>query len=599
MAGIMDGPLWARTKKTKNFWGTLSGLLRYMGKYRLMLYLAIVMVVTATIISLIGPQFLSRITDSIQDSIQNGKPVDMEGIAALAGIVAVLYLISMLLNSLEHYILGASSEYVARKMRKDLAIKLNSIHISYYDMSTSGDIMSRVSNDADTVGRNCSESLTHLITATVAIIGAFVMMMYTSVELALVSAVPSLIGVVIIFVLVKVSQKYFRIQQTKLGSMNALVDENFRGHEIVKLYGGENGAWEKFTAINENLYASLVRTRFLTGLMSQLMNFISNIGYLTVCVFGSMMVMEGKIGYGTIVAFIVYIKLFTQPLVQFSEAMGMVQMVVAASERVFEFLDLEEMDNEDDKTATIDVVHGEVEFRDVHFSYVEGKEIIHGFSQRIAAGSRIAIVGPTGAGKTTLANLLMKFYEPDSGTIYIDGVDTSKMRRHYVHSLFNVVLQDSWLFNGTVRDNIVFNRKGVGDEKVIEACEAVGLGPFIESLSDGLDTMITDKVALSGGQKQQMMMARMIVRDAPMVILDEATASIDTRTERQIQHAMELLMKGKTSFVIAHRLSTIMDSDMILVIKDGNIVEHGTHDELLKMHGFYFSLYNSQFDNCA
>ena len=257
------------------------------------------------------------------------------------------------------------------------------------------------------------------------------------------------------------------------------------------------------------------------------------------------------------------------------------------------------MDAEDDKNATIDVVRGDVEFRDVHFSYIEGREIIHGFSQRIPAGSRIAIVGPTGAGKTTLANLLMKFYEPDSGQIIIDGVDTSAMRRHYVHSLFNIVLQDSWLFSGTVRDNIVFNRKGVDDEKVLGACEAVGLKPLIDSLENGLDTMITDKVALSGGQRQQLMMARMIIRDAPMVILDEATASIDTRTERQIQHAMELLMKGKTSFVIAHRLSTIMDSDLILVIKDGNVIEQGTHDELLKKRGFYFSLYNSQFENCA
>ena len=343
---ITDGPLWARSKKTKDFWGTLWGLLRYMGKYRMMMYLGLVMVAAATVMSLVGPQFLSRITDSIQNSIESGTPVDIDGIAVLVLITAGLYLASFVLNTVEHYIIGSSSEYVARKMRKDLAIKLNSIHISYYDRSTSGDIMSRVSNDADTVGRNCSESLTHLITATIAIIGAFAMMMYTSVELALVSAVPSLIGFVIIYFLVKISQKYFRIQQTKLGSMNSLVDENFRGHEIVKLYGGENGAWEKFTAINENLYASLVRTRFLSGLMSQLMNFISNIGYLTVCIFGSMMVMEGKIGYGTVVAFIVYIKLFTQPLIQFSEAMGMVQMVIAASERVFEFLDLDEMDAE-------------------------------------------------------------------------------------------------------------------------------------------------------------------------------------------------------------------------------------------------------------
>ena len=594
-----DGPLWARSKNSKNFWGTLWALIRYMEKYRLILYLGLVMVVIATAMSLVGPQFLSRITDSIQDSIQGGKPIDIDGIAFLAIIAACMYVISMVLTVIEHYIIGASSEYIARKMRKDLAVKLNSIHISYYDNSTSGDIMSRVSNDADTVGRNCSESLTHLITAVISIIGAFGMMMYTSVELAMVSAVPSLIGFVIIFVLVKVSQKYFRIQQTKLGSMNALVDENYRGHDIVKLYGGENGAWIKFDAINGTLYKSALRTRFLAGLMSHFMNFISNMGYLTVCIFGSIMVMDGKIGYGTVVAFIVYIKLFTQPLIQLSEAMGMVQMVIAASERVFDFLSLPEMDGEDGKDAVIEDVKGNVEFRDVHFSYIQGKEIIHGFSQNIKAGSRIAIVGPTGAGKTTLANLLMKFYEPDSGKIYIDGVDTSDMRRHYVHSLFNVVLQDSWLFNGTIRDNIVFNRTGVTDEQVMQACDAVGIRQMIESMPDGLDTMITDKISLSGGQRQQMMMARMLIRDAPMVILDEATASIDTRTERHIQEAMELLMKGKTSFVIAHRLSTIMDSDLILVLKDGNIVEKGTHDELLKMRGFYFSLYNSQFENCA
>ena len=594
-----EGPLWARSKKTKNFWGTLWSLIGYMGRYRLMLYLGLLMVVVATVMSLIGPQILSRITDSIQDSIQEGLPIDLDGIAVLALIAAALYLSSMVINTVEHYIIGSSSEYVARKMRRDLSDKLNSIHMSYFDNTTSGDIMSRVSNDADTVGRNCSESMTHLITAIISIAGAFIMMMYTSVELAMVSAVPSLVGFLLIFFLVRISQKYFRIQQVKLGSMNALVDENYRGHEIVKLYGGENGAWVKFNAINGNLYQSSVRTRFLSGLMSQLMNFISNMGYLTVCIFGSMMVMEGKIGYGTIVAFIVYIKLFTQPLIQLSESMGMVQMVIAASERVFEFLDLPEMDKEEDKTATIEDIRGNVEFRDVHFSYIQGKEIIHGFSQSIKAGSRIAIVGPTGAGKTTLANLLMRFYEPDSGQILIDGVDTSTMRRYYVHSLFNIVLQDSWMFSGTLRDNIVFNRTEVDNEKVMEACKAVGIGPLIESLPEGLDTVITDKISLSGGQKQQIMLARMLVRDAPMVILDEATASIDTRTGRQIQEAMELLMKGKTSFVIAHRLSTIMDSDLILVLKDGNIVEQGTHEQLLGMRGFYYSLYNSQFENCA
>ena len=593
------GPLWARSKKTQDFWGTLWKLIGYMGKYRMMLYIGLGMTAVATILSLIGPQYLSSITDSIQQSIQSGTAIDIDGIVKLSLITAALYLTSMVLSTVEHYIIGASSEYVARKMRGDLSDKLNSIHMSYFDNSTSGDIMSRVSNDADTVGRSCSESMTHMITATISIVGAFFMMMYTSVELAMVSAVPALVGFVIIFTLIRVSQKYFRIQQAKLGSMNSIVDENYRGHEIVRLYGGENSAWKRFNEVNENLYVSSLRTRFLAGLMMQFMNLISNVGYLTVCIFGSMMVLDGKIGYGTIVAFIVYVKLFTQPLIQLSESLGSVQMVVAASERVFEFLALPEMEDDSHKTVTLDKVEGKVEFRDVHFSYIPGKEIIHGFTQTVPAGSRIAIVGPTGSGKTTLANLLMKFYEPDSGQILIDGKDTSTMRRQYVHSLFDVVLQDSWLFNGTVRDNIVFNRKGIDDEKVMWACDAVGLRSFIESLPEGLNTMITDKLALSGGQKQQMMIARMLIRDAPMVILDEATASIDTRTERNIQAAMELLMKGKTSFVIAHRLSTIMDSDLILVLKDGNIVEQGTHEELLKNNGFYHSLYNSQFENCA
>lgn len=596
---MIEGPLWARSKNINNFWGTFWSLIRYMGKYRLMLYLGLLMVIVATAMSLTGPQILSSIADSIQNSIENEMAIDTDRIAFLALIAVALYVSSMLLSTIEHYIIGASSEYVARKMRKDLSDKLNSIHISYFDNSTSGDIMSRVSNDADTVGKSCSESMTHLVVATISIIGALIMMLYTCPELAMLSAVPSAVGFIIVYILVRVSQKYFRIQQTKLGSMNALVDENYRGHEIVKLYGGEKNAWERFNGINEQLYISSVRTRFLSGLMSMLMNFISNIGYLTVCVFGSMMVIDGKIGYGTVVAFIVYIKLFTQPMVQLSESLGSIQMVVAASERVFEFLSLPEMDDESDKDAVIENVHGNVEFRDVRFSYIEGKEVIHGFSQSISAGSRIAIVGPTGAGKTTLANLLMKFYEPDSGSIFIDGVNTSDMRRHYVHSLFNVVLQDSWLFNGTIRENIVFNLADIDDEMVMDACIKSGLGPLIESLPKGLDTIITDKSSLSGGQKQQMMMARMLIRDAPMVILDEATSSVDTRTEKHIQEAMEIMMRGKTSFVIAHRLSTIINSDLILVLKDGNIVEQGTHQELLERKGFYYALYNSQFENCA
>ena len=597
--GLEEGPLWARSKKIQNFWGTLWHLIRYMGTYRMMLYAGLIMTAAATVMALIGPQFLSQITDSIQNSVQSGTPIDIEGIATLCVITASLYLLSMILSTLEHYIIGASSEYIARKMRGDLSDKLNSIHISYFDNSTSGDIMSRVSNDADTVGRSCSESMTRMITAIISIVGAFFMMLYTNIELAMVSAVPALIGFVVIYMLIKVSQKYFRIQQEKLGSMNSIVDENYRGHEIVRLYGGETGAWERFNKVNDNLYVSSLRSRFIAGLMMQFMNLISNIGYLTVCIFGSIMVLDGKIGYGTIVAFIVYVKLFTQPLIQLSESLGSVQMVVAASERVFEFLALPEMEDDSGKTVTLDKVEGKVEFRDVHFSYVKGKEIIHGLSMEIPAGSRIAIVGPTGSGKTTIANLLMKFYEPDSGTILIDGKETSSMRRNYVHSLFDVVLQDSWLFNGTVRENIVFNRVGVDDEKVMWACDSVGLRQFVESLPEGLDTIITDKLALSGGQKQQMMIARMLIRDAPMVILDEATATIDTLTERNIQHAMEILTEGKTSFVIAHRLSTIMDSDLIIVIKDGTIIEQGTHDQLLGNRGFYHSLYNSQFENCA
>ena len=592
------GPRWAVGEKPKDLKGTMVRLLHYIGKYRRDIAFGVVFSITAAVLTLIGPQYLAQVTDLVSGSILGGTSLDLGRIGGICLVLVFIYSASVIFSTCQEYLISASSEKIANVMRDDLSRKINRVPLGYFDRSSTGDIMSRLTNDADTVGNTCSESIALFISSITLAAGSVAMMFYTDPTLAAISIVPTGVGFVLMFVLIKKSQKYYRRQQGDLGAMNGLVEEVYYGHDIVRAYNGEAGSKKRFSAINDSLYTSAFYARFMTSLMPQMLNFISNIGYVIVCIFGSMMVIDGRIGYGVIVAFIVYVNQFTRPILMISESLTSMQSVAAASERIFDFLDAPEMGDEGYKNVSVANVRGEVEFRDVHFSYVPGKEVIHGFSQKVEPGQKVAIVGLTGAGKTTIVNLLMRFYEADSGDILIDGIPTRSMTRSQVHGLFCMVLQDTWLFNGTIRDNIAYTKEGVSESDIRAACRAAGIDDFIMGLPDGYDTVLTDGMRLSAGQKQQITIARAIVRDAPLLILDEATSSVDTMTEKHIQNAMDVLMEGRTSFIIAHRLSTVRNADLILVMKDGSIFEKGTHEELMGIGGFYKELYDSQFENC-
>lgn len=592
------GPRWAVGEKPKDLKGTMVRLLHYIGKYRRDIAFGVVFSITAAVLTLIGPQYLAQVTDLVSGSILGGTSLDLGRIGGICLVLIFIYSASVILSTCQEYLISASSEKIANVMRDDLSRKINRVPLGYFDRSSTGDIMSRLTNDADTVGNTCSESIALFISSITLAAGSVAMMFYTDPTLAAISIVPTGVGFVLMFVLIKKSQKYYRRQQGDLGAMNGLVEEVYYGHDIVRAYNGEAGSKKRFSAINDSLYTSVFYARFMTSLMPQMLNFISNIGYVIVCIFGSMMVIDGRIGYGVIVAFIVYVNQFTRPILMISESLTSMQSVAAASERIFDFLDAPEMEDEGYKDVSVANVRGEVEFRDVHFSYVPGREVIHGFSQKVEPGQKVAIVGLTGAGKTTIVNLLMRFYETDSGDILIDGIPTRSMTRSQVHGLFCMVLQDTWLFNGTIRDNIAYTKEGVSESDIRAACRAAGIDDFIMGLPDGYDTVLTDGMRLSAGQKQQITIARAIVRDAPLLILDEATSSVDTMTEKHIQNAMDVLMEGRTSFIIAHRLSTVRNADLILVMKDGSIFEKGTHEELMGIGGFYKELYDSQFENC-
>ena len=592
------GPRWAVGEKPKDLKGTMVRLLHYIGKYRRDIAFGVVFSITAAVLTLIGPQYLAQVTDLVSGSILGGTSLDLGRIGGICLVLVFIYSASVIFSTCQEYLISASSEKIANVMRDDLSRKINRVPLGYFDRSSTGDIMSRLTNDADTVGNTCSESIALFISSITLAAGSVAMMFYTDPTLAAISIVPTGVGFVLMFVLIKKSQKYYRRQQGDLGAMNGLVEEVYYGHDIVRAYNGEAGSKKRFTAINDSLYTSAFYARFMTSLMPQMLNFISNIGYVIVCIFGSMMVIDGRIGYGVIVAFIVYVNQFTRPILMISESLTSMQSVAAASERIFDFLDAPEMGDESYKDVSVANVRGEVEFRDVHFSYVPGREVIHGFSQKVEPGQKVAIVGLTGAGKTTIVNLLMRFYEADSGDILIDGIPTRSMTRSQVHGLFCMVLQDTWLFNGTIRDNIAYTKEGVSESDIRAACRAAGIDDFIMGLPDGYDTVLTDGMRLSAGQKQQITIARAIVRDAPLLILDEVTSSVDTMTEKHIQNAMDVLMEGRTSFIIAHRLSTVRNADLILVMKDGSIFEKGTHEELMGIGGFYKELYDSQFENC-
>ena len=583
-----------RGEKADDFRLAWRRLFQYMDRYRAPFIAALVIACVGTVLTLAGPNLISDVTDLIQEGLYG--PMDLDGIVSICLILVALYALSAVLTFVQQYIMTTISQRTASNFRRDISTKINRLPLRYFDSNTTGDVMSRVTNDVDTLGQSMNQSISTMATAITLLGGSVIMMLYTNVTMAATAILSSLVGFAFMAVVMGRSQKYFERQQSDLGDMNGHVEEMYSGHLVIKAYGGEAAAKSDFDRINDSLYRSGFMSQFLGGMMMPFMNFIGNFGYVMVCIVGAMLCIDGRISFGVIVAFMIYVRLFTQPLTQISQAMVSMQAVAAAAERVFEFLDEPEMEDESDKNVRLDRVEGHVEFRDVHFGYSVDKEIIHGFSADILPGQKVAIVGPTGAGKTTMVNLLMRFYEVTSGDILIDGVSTRNMRREDVHDLFCMVLQDTWLFEGTIRENIVYSNPDVSDERLDEVCKAVGLYHYIHTLPDGYDTVLGDNANLSAGQRQQVTIARAMVDGSPLLILDEATSSVDTRTERVIQDAMDRLTEGRTSFVIAHRLSTIRNSDLILVMRDGNIVEQGTHDELLARGGFYADLYNSQFD---
>ena len=591
-----NGPRWARQDKPRDLRAAMTGLLVYMGRERRTLYAGILCALAATVLSLIGPQLLASITDSISGSILGSTPVDIGYVSRLGAILVVLYAASFLLSVGETRIIGAASERIGDRMRRDLSAKIDRLPLSYIESHSIGDMMSRMTNDTDTVRTGAAESFSTAVSAVCMIGGGLAMMLYTDWRLAVVAVLPTLLGASFLYIVTHRSQKYFVAQQRDLGLINGIVEETYYGHDVVRTYNGTAEAERRFAEVNDRLRASSFRARVATAMMPQLMNFISNLSYVVVCVAGSVLIIEGSIGYGVIVAFIVYVKRFNQPVAEMADIVARMQSVASASERVFGILSMDEMPPSPEASG-IGRASGRVEFRDVRFGYTPGREVIHGFSLTVEPGSKVAIVGPTGAGKTTIANLLVRFYDPDSGEILIDGIPTTSMSRAQVREQFSMVLQDSWLSDGTFYENVAFT-SGAGREEVERACDVVGIGDHIRSLPDGFDTVVGEASALSAGQRQQLAIARAMVKDAPMLILDEATSSVDTRTERRIQEAMDRMMVGRTSFVIAHRLSTVRDADVILVIRDGSIVEQGTHEELIALGGFYRMLYDSQFEGC-
>lgn len=587
--------LGAPVEKAKNFKIAWKKLFVYMKSYKVIFIGAVILAAIGTMLTLVGPNKLSDITNIIEEGIISGT-TDLGAISAIGVFLIIIYGISAILSFLQGYILATVSQRTARNLRDDISKKINRLPLKYFDSSSTGDVLSRVTNDADTIGQSMNQSISTLVTAITLLVGSLIMMTVTNLTMMATAVLSTLVGFGLMFFIMGRSQKYFAIQQKNLGAMNGHVEEIYSGHNIVKVYNGEKQAKEKFDAINDNLFKSGFKSQFLSGLMMPLMNFIGNIGYVAVCIVGAILVLNGAISFGIIVAFMIYVRLFTQPLSQIAQAVTGMQSVAAATERVFEFLEEPELNDESEKKTVLKDVKGDVEFREIHFGYSPDKEVIHGFSANIKAGQKIAIVGPTGAGKTTLVNLLMRFYEVNSGDILIDGVSTKELTRENVHDLFCMVLQDTWIFDGTIRDNIIYCKEGITEKQVEAVAKSVGIHHFIMTLPDGYDTVLSDKTTLSAGQKQQITIARAMIENAPLLILDEATSSVDTRTEKHIQEAMDKLTEGRTSFVIAHRLSTIKNANLILVMRNGSIIESGTHKQLLADGGFYCNLYNSQFE---
>ena len=636
------------SEKSKDFKGSMKRLIKSLNKWKYSLMIALSFAFISAILGLIAPNRLSDLTDEITKGLQpniNEKTINeiysndsisidskteftnylndsslesidelpdevqevikpkmnMDKIKTLSILLGVLVLGVALLNYVQSLILTIVSNKYARRLRSRISSKINKLPLKYFDTHETGDILSRVTNDIDTITFQLNNSLATLVNSVTQFVGSIIMMFITNWIMAIAAIVSSLLGFMIMGLILKTSQKYFTLKQEELGKLNGYIEEMYSGHNVLKAYNGEEEANEKFNKLNTKLYTYNRKSQFLAGIMHPIMGFVGNLGYVAVCIVGALLTSNNVITFGVIVAFMIYVRLFTNPLTQMAQVMAQLQSTTAASERVFEFLDEKEMTDEAELTGKLDVdrVKGKIEFKHVKFGYDKDKTIIHDFSAKVKPGEKIAIVGPTGAGKTTMVNLLMKFYEINSGDILIDDVSIKDLTRENIHDLFVMVLQDTWLFEGTIKENLKFNSKKVTEEEIDNCIKTIGIDHIIKTLPGGIESMIGDNDSISSGEKQLLTITRGMIKNAPFLILDEATSNVDTRTEELVQKAMDKLTKGKTSFIIAHRLSTIKNADLILVMKDGNIVEQGNHNELLKKNGFYAELYNSQFDTIS
>ena len=600
------GPMGGMVEKPKEFKKTWLRLISYSKRYAPAVITALALAAIGTVMQIIGPDRLKDMANLIMKglpSLVNGLPamgkVDLDAVRRIAFTLVIFYAGASVLGFAQGFIMTTVTQKISKNLRTGISEKINRLPLKYFDKVSYGDVLSRVTNDVDAIGQTMNQSIGTLVTAVTMLAGSLVMMFYNSWILALTAIFSSLFGFVFMALIMSRSQKYFARQQEGLGEANGHVEEVYSGHNVVKAYNGGKEAMRVFDRINAKLYDSGWKSQFMSGLMMPVMTFIGNFGYVAVCVVGAALAMNGNISFGVIVAFMMYIRLFTQPLSQIAQAFQNLQRAAAAGERVFELFDEAEMSDESKKVKKLKNVRGDVEFRHVHFGYTEDKTVINDFSAHVRAGQKVAIVGPTGAGKTTIVNLLMRFYELNAGEILVDGTPIDQVRRENVHEQFGMVLQDTWMFEGTIKENVVYCKENVSDEQVIAACKAVGLHHFIRTLPQGYETRLDDKASLSQGQKQLITIARAMIQNAPMLILDEATSSVDTRTEVLIQEAMDKLTQGRTSFVIAHRLSTIKNADVILVMKDGDVIESGRHEQLLSKGGYYAELYQSQFEPAA
>ncbi len=597
--GMGRGPRGVSVGKPKNFKKSLKTLLLYLKPYLLPLALALILAFVATIFTIIGPSKIRQMTDLISDGLTSS--VNLKSVQQIGILLAILYLSSAFFNYIQGYIIATVSQKMSKELRTKISAKINRLKLKYFDNNTVGDILSRVTNDVDLIAQTLNHSIGTIVTSITLIIGSLFMMFITNWVLAIAAVLSTLVGFRLMLLIIKKSQKYFLAQQKELGNINGHIEETYSGHTIVKAYNSEGYVINQFKTINDKLFDSAWKSQFISGLMRPIMAFTGNFGYVVVSVLGSALAINGRITFGVVVAFMLYVRLFTRPLSQIAQAATRLQSALAASERVSEFLGERELSGESELNTSLNIkeVQGSIRFENVFFGYIENQPIIKDFSFEVKPGQKIAIVGPTGAGKTTLVNLLMKFYEIDRGNIYIDSKPIDQLKRENIHNIFSMVLQDSWIFEGTIRDNIVYSKEDVLEEDLIETSKAVGLHHFVMTLPDGYDTILNDKTTISAGQKQLITITRAMIENAPLLILDEATSSVDTRTEVIIQKAMDRLMVNKTSFIIAHRLSTIRNADAIIVMNNGEIVESGSHKALINMNGFYADLYNSQFESVS